>query len=72
MLPDNINEIVEKVKKETRDLSMTLNLSRMSRISKVSSIGMYTLFEKNDFLNSLGIDVENLNENNINIDIDKC
>ena len=72
MLPDNINEIVEKVKKETRDLSVTLNLSRMSRISRVSSIGMYTLFEKNDFLNSLGIDVENLNENNINIDIDKC
>ena len=72
MLPDNINEIVDKVKKETRDLSLTLNLSRVSRISKVSSIGMYSMLEKNDFLNSLGVDMENLNANHVNIDIDKC
>ncbi len=72
MLPDNINEIVDKVKKETKDLSITLNLSRVSKISRVSSIGMYSMLEKNDFLNSLGIDMENLNVNNINIDIDKC
>ena len=72
MLPENINEIVDKVKKETRDLSLTLNLSRVSKISRVSSIGMYSMLEKNDFLNSLGIDMENLNANNINIDIDKC
>ena len=72
MLPDNINEIVEKAKKETQDLSLTLNLSRVSRISKVSSIGIYTMLEKNDFLNSLGVDMENLNVNNVNIDIDKC
>ena len=72
MLPDNINDIVAKVKKETQDLSMTLNLSRVSRISRVSSVGMYSILEKNDFLNSLGVDMENLNVNNINIDIDKC
>ena len=72
MLPDNINEIVDKVKKETKDLSITLNLSRVSKISRVSSIGMYSMLEKNDFLNSLGIDMDNLNANNINIDIDKC
>ena len=66
MLPDNINDIVAQAKKETQDLSMTLNLSR------VSSIGMYSMLEKNDFLNSLGIDMENLNVNNVNIDIDKC
>ena len=72
MLPDNINEIVDKVKKETKDLSITLNLSRVSKISRVSSVGMYSMLEKNDFLNSLGIDMENLNANNINIDIDKC
>ena len=72
MLPDNINDIVAQVKKETQDLSMTLNLSRVSRISRVSSIGMYSMLEKNDFLNSLGIDMENLNVNNVNIDIDKC
>ena len=40
MLPDNINEIVDKVKKETKDLSITLNLSRVSKISRVSSIGI--------------------------------
>ena len=72
MLPDNINEIVASVKKETQDLSMTLNFSRVSKISKVSSIGMYSILEKNDFLNSLGVDMENFNENNVNIDIDKC
>ena len=72
MLPDNINDIVAKVKKETHDLSMTLNLSRVSRISRVSSVGMYSVLEKNEFLNSLGVDMENLNVNNINIDIDKC
>jgi hypothetical protein len=71
MLPDNINEIVASVKKETQDLSLTLNLSRVSRISRVSSLGISTL-EKNDFLNSLGVDMENFNENNVNIDIDKC
>ena len=70
MLPDNINEVVEKVKKETQNIS--LNLSRISRISRVTSIGMYSSLEKNDFLNSLGVDMENLNVNNVNIDIDKC
>ena len=70
MLPDNINEIVDKVKKETQNISM--NISRISRISRVSSVGMYSSLEKNDFLNSLGVDMENLNVNNVNIDIDKC
>ena len=72
MLPDNINEIIEKVKKETQDLSQTLNISRISKISKVSSIGVRSGLQKKDFLNMLGVDVENLNSNNINIDIDKC
>ena len=70
MLPDNINDIVAQVKKETQELS--LNLSRISRISRVSSLGMNSILEKNDFLNSLGVDMENLNVNNVNIDIDKC
>ena len=71
MLPDNIDEIVAQAKKETRDLSMSLNISHVSRISRVSSIGNSVL-EKNEFLNSLGVDLENFNTNNINIDIDKC
>ena len=34
MLPDNIDEIVAQAKKETRDLSMSLNISHVSRISQ--------------------------------------
>jgi hypothetical protein len=71
MLPDNIDEIVAQAKTETRDLSMSLNISHVSRISRVSSIGNSVL-KKNEFLNSLGVDLENFNTNNINIDIDKC
>ena len=72
MLPDNINEIVEKAKKETQELSLSLNMSHISKISKVSSIGVKSSIQKNQFLNLLGVDLENLNDNNINIDIDKC
>ena len=71
MLPDNIDDIVAQAKKETKDISMSLNLSHVSRISRVSSVG-YSILEKNEFLNSLGVDLENFNSNNINIDIDKC
>ena len=71
MLPDNIDDIVSQVKKETKDASMSFNLSHISRISRVSSFG-YSTLEKNEFLNSLGVDLENFNSNNINIDIDKC
>ena len=72
MLPENINEIVEKAKKETQDLSLTLNISHISKVSRVSSIGVNSSIKKNEFLNLLGVDVENLNVNNVNIDIDKC
>ena len=72
MLPDNINEIVEKAKKETQDLSLTLNISHISKISRASSVGIRSSIKKNEFLNLLGVDVENLNVNNVNIDIDKC
>ena len=72
MLPENINEIVEKVKNEAQDLSLNLNLSHISKISKISSLGAKSNLQKNEFLNLLGVDVENLNTNNINIDIDKC
>ena len=72
MLPDNINEIVEKAKKETQDLSVTLNMSHISKISRVSSVGVRSGMQKNEFLNLLGVDIENLNADNINIDIDKC
>ena len=52
MLPDNIDDIVAQAKKETKDISMSLSLSHVSRISRVSSLG-YSILEKNEFLNSL-------------------
>ena len=67
MLPDNINEIVEEAKKQTEDMSFSLNISNLSRIST-----MREKHEKDEFLSLLGIDVENLNINNINIDINKA
>jgi hypothetical protein len=72
MLPENINEIVEKAKKETQELSLSLNMSHISKISKVSSIGAKSSIQKIQFLNLLGVDLENLNDNNVNLDIDKC
>ena len=72
MLPGNIDEIVDQVKKETQNLSINLSMSQVSRISRLSSNKFNSMLEKNDFLNSLGIDTENLNSNTINIDIDKC
>ena len=72
MLPDNINEIVEKAKKETQDLSLTLNMSHISRISGMSSVGIKRDMQKIEFLHLLGVDLENLNADNVNIDIDKC
>ena len=38
----------------------------------VAQAKKYSILEKNEFLNSLGVDLENFNSNNINIDIDKC
>ena len=35
MLPENINEIVDQAKKETQDLSLSLNISNLSRISSI-------------------------------------
>ena len=70
MLPENINEIVEKVKNEAHDQSLSLNLSHISKISKLSSFGIKSSLQKNELLNLLEADVENLNNTNINID--KC
>ena len=69
MLPENINEIVEKAKKETLDMSLSLNISNLS---KISSITGSTKPKKIEFLSLLGVDVDNMKYNHINIDIDKA
>lgn len=66
MLPENIGEIIEKMKKENEDIS--LNLSRISK----SSMGNETKPSRNDFLQVLGVDVDNLTPENINIDIEQA
>lgn len=69
MLPENINEIVDQVKKQTQDMSFSLNVSNLSGISTTKGTSKP---KKNDFLKLLGVDLENLTVNHINIDIDKA
>ena len=69
MLPENINEIVEKAKKQTEDMSFSLNISHLSRISSMKEDKKP---KKNEFLSLLGVDLENLTINHVNIDIDKA
>jgi hypothetical protein len=68
MLPDNINEIVEEVKKKTKDMSLSLS---MSNLSGVSSLKGESKRKKNEFLSLLGVDLDNLSINNVNFDINK-
>ena len=35
MLPDNINEIVEEAKKKGKDMSLSLSMSNLSRVSSL-------------------------------------
>ena len=69
MLPENINEIVDQVKKQTQDMSFSLNVSNLSGISTTKGTSKP---KKNDFLKLLGVDLENLTVNHVNIDIDKA
>ena len=69
MLPENINEIVDKAKKNTQNMSFTLNISNLS---KISSMRGKKEQDKNAFLSSIGVDMENLTVNHVNIDINKA
>ena len=70
MLPENINEIVDKAKKETQDLSISINMSNLSKISSIK--GDYKKQQKIEFLSLIGVDVDNMAYNHININIDKA
>ena len=70
MLPENINEIVEKARKETMDMSLSLNISNLSRISSITAEQKKP--KKIEFLSLIGVDVENMKYNHININIDKA
>ncbi len=68
MLPDNINEIVDKVKNQTRDMSLSLNISNLSQISSLEGESKP---KKNEFLTLLGVDLDNLTVNHVDVDINK-
>ena len=69
MLPENINEIVDEAKKQVQDMSFSLNISNLSRISTMKGDSKPP---KNEFLSLLGVDMDNLTVNHINVDIDKA
>ena len=69
MLPENINEIVDEAKKKAQDMSFSLNMSNLSRISTMKGDSKP---QKNSFLSLLGVDMENLTVSHVNVDIDKA
>lgn len=69
MLPENINEIVEKFRKQSNEVNMSLNVSNLS---KITSIGKGSKQTKNEFLSMLGVDLENLAVDNVKVDINKA
>ena len=71
MLPNNLNEIIAKAKEDTKTLTLSnssINLTQTTRKS-TRSVQKY---ESNAFLKALGIDLVNLNPDNISINIDKA
>ena len=68
MLPSNINEIVENFKKQNKEVNVSLNITNLSKISNLGE----SKPKKNEFLSLLGVDLENLTVNHVNIDIDKA
>ena len=69
MLPDNINEIVEKAKKEAQDMSFSLNISNLSRISTMREDKKSKSIE---LLSLIGVDTDNMTLNNVNVNINKA
>ncbi len=70
MLPDNINEIVNKVKQDKHDISISLNISNISKVSSIKDESK--IQKKTEFLSLIGVNSENLDINNIDIDIEKA
>ena len=68
MLPSNINEIVENFKKQNKEVNVSLNVTNLSKISNLGD----SKPKKNEFLSLLGVDLENLTVDHVNIDIDKA
>ena len=77
MLPPDVNEFFEKMKTEGDDNSETFSgfntkRSNSATVNRNTKTNRYIKKPKNEFLSLIGVDVENLSINNINIDIDKA
>ena len=68
MLPNSINEIISKIKE---DKATNISISSLSNVSRTSGSSIKR-YESNEFLKMLGIDLTNLNPNNVKVDIDKA
>jgi hypothetical protein len=72
MMPNKLSNVINQIKDERRTglntSTASLNLSLRSNVS-TRSINKY---ESNQFLKALGLDLLNLNANNIKIDIDQA
>ena len=80
MLPPGMMEFFEKMKDEKEDNSINLSFSNKSIRSKSAqkdsklrnNKNKFIKKTKNEFLSLIGVDVDNLSPNNVNIDIDKA
>jgi len=79
MLPPEVNEFYEKMKAEGDDTSVhfstsskTLRSNTESKVVDNKKSKKFKKKHKNEFLSSIGLDVDNLSINNINIDMDKA
>ena len=72
MLPPGANEFFEKLKTESNDNSFPNNTLRSKSEQKGSKSNKFVKKPKNEFLTLLGLDVENLSVDNVNVDIDKA
>jgi hypothetical protein len=80
MLPPGMMEFFEKMKDEKEDNSINLSFSNKSTRSKSAqkdsklrnNKNKFIKKTKNEFLSLIGVDVDNLSPNNVNIDIDKA
>lgn len=76
MLPPDVHEFFEKMKTEDDDLenfsATNTKRSNSAKINKNTKQNKYIKKHKNEFLSLIGVDVNNLSIDNINVDIDKA
>ena len=75
MLHSNVHDFLEKFKTEPDNSLISLSLESTkenNEKTKISNSKKIKKKQKNEFLRLIGVDIENLSINNINLDIDKA